>query len=417
MRSLLLLLVLLLSCECLALQTVVETRDRTLNGQLLLIAPDSLEVEIDGQVTVVPIESVLGVRFPADQVSAKPLAGEARLVDGSVVRHVDWEVQGDRVLLVVDGEGPRVVIETALDQMISWRLPSEEAGRAEAWKQIESEDASDQLVVATRSGALRAVSGAIESLNDDGVLFLLEGDPVEVPWSRAAGLIFYRADRGDSTPSTARLRGREGSVFVGSGIAADPPWLSFTMASGQELRLPLDRIREIDFSSGKVFEASELEVISASWKPFFGRGYTLDDPPEETSVSGGLPRPNSAFDGSPISLLAPDSRSAGVWSRESFTSGWALRSRGRLELRLPSGARRLDGLVGVDPLTAATGSAEVTVSADGETLWSGVVEGGQPPIELSLPLNGQQRPTLSVDYGDNLDTGDSIHFAGLRVLR
>ncbi len=39
------------------------------------------------------------------------------------------------------------------------------------------------------------------------------------------------------------------------------------------------------------------------------------------------------------------------------------------------------------------------------------------PVEISLPIEGVQQLTLLVDYGENLDTGDNVHFVDLRVTR
>ncbi|MEM9123247.1 MAG: MFS transporter [Pseudomonadota bacterium] len=79
--------------------------------------------------------------------------------------------------------------------------------------------------------------------------------------------------------------------------------------------------------------------------------------------------------------------------------------------------RRLKGRVGLDPSCVRSGSAKVTVLADSGVIWTGAVDGTTEPVEINAPLKNAVDLTLRVDYGDNLDAGDHVHFANLRVIQ
>ena len=108
--------------------------------------------------------------------------------------------------------------------------------------------------------------------------------------------------------------------------------------------------------------------------------------------------------------------SFGTWSK-SYAKGLALRSRTLLEYRIPSGMIRFAALAGIDPATASQGKVTLEISADGNLLWQGEIDGGSAPMEINVPLQKARRLRLFVDYGTNLDYGDRLHLVDARLTK
>ena len=78
---------------------------------------------------------------------------------------------------------------------------------------------------------------------------------------------------------------------------------------------------------------------------------------------------------------------------------------------------RFAALAGIDPATASQGKVTLEISADGNLLWQGEIDGGSAPVEINVPLQNARRLRLFVDYGTNLDYGDRLHLVDARMTK
>jgi hypothetical protein len=412
-----------------AAEVVVETLGESLRGKLVSIDNRGLALATEGRDVVVPREDLLFVTRPlatgrADEApeGGPGALGEVALVDGSRVPYSDSSI-ADGVLSLGQrrGDGTAWRVETPIDGVAWWRArPASSAAVNRQWRDIVDRPSTSDAVVVARGGgeSLDFVEGVIQRVDAEGVRFVLDGEAVDVPWPRVFGLVFFRpsppsvgeAASLDGAATRVTIEGDEGLRLVGDSITLDSAEL--TLASGPgRAAIGLDAVRRIDCSAGKLAYASRLPVLRREWTPRLAAGPTLP----------GEPVADRAFGGAPLALRFPDPRAAGLWFTRTFEHGWAVRSRGVVELRLPAGARRLRGWVGIDPATSATGRMVARIAIEGRTLLEAKIDGQTAPIaineQLDSPESAERTLTLEVDYGENLDTGDHAHFADLRVTR
>lgn len=385
----------------------VETTDELLLGRLAELSDGWVVLEGDTFARL-PRERVLTIRFETKPYASKP-ATDHRFVtlnDGSQYGYRAADIRHDRVHFeLVEGS----TLDTPIEAIRSWRVAksAEEAPDSLG-------PAADRLLVKNRSGdGVTPVEGIVLSVTNGGVRFALgnaeSAEPVDAPWSRLAAIQFFRPDqRPKAVPAVITLRGggRLHAEHIGLGEAG----LVYGSALGARGVLAVGLLASIDLSMGRVHPADGLDVLEADWRPYFGgqsgrKGYAL----------------GRSLTGDPLRLRFPDWRLPSGWpgvaTVRTFSSGIAVRSEGELRLDLPAAARQLKGVIGLDPAAARAGSAGVTVLANERILWSGVVAGDTRPVELNEALSGERTLTLRVEYGDNLDAGDRVHFADLRVIQ
>lgn len=391
-------------------RVTVETLDDSLSGELAsLDSINGLHLQGDNHIRL-PVAEVLGVRFksePTLQFEASDRGGELTLVDGSRLAYRSYRLI-DGVLLLRTPYGAEA--EVRLTSVRSWWLTAERPVEDAA---VEAGRVADVLWVKPRQGdGVSSVQGVVLSVEAEGVRFAFDGedptDTVLVPWARLAGIGFFREETRTPTPAcVVSLRG--GGRLAADVIRLEADRFVWESEHGRGV-LSLDSIEAIDLSAGRVTAVSAMAPVDASWRPYFevgaiGTGHAFD----------------ASLAGEPLRLREPDPRSPRDWPAvavlREHASGVAMKSRGELRFALPPGAIRLKGRVGLDPSCVRSGSAEAAVLADGRVVWSSVVDGETRPLELNAPLDGAATLTLRVDYGDNLDAGDHVHFASLRVIQ
>jgi hypothetical protein len=359
---------------------------------------------IEGESPRLPSSDVLKIVFEDAKRSAwgSVAVGELELVDGSRFEYVGV-VFAEQIVQFELHSGVRVA--TPVTNIASWRIGSDDT-----LDSASTNGASDVLVVKRRDGGYAPVEGVVVELSSEGIRFALEADdgaePVEAPWSRIGGIRFYRTDN---------RQGSEHPVIVtlinGGRVAAEEVGYADGRVHWSQGEAPVGAVASLDLSGGRVVPVKELKHLADEYAPYFqeegakAKGYAFDE-----SLLGG-----------PLALRYPDRRAPGAWPavsvKREFARGVALRSRSELRLELPEGAKRVRGIVGLDPGVTLAGSAAVRIVADDKTLWSGALDGDSAPEVIDEPLESATTLTLQVDYGDNLDAGDFVNFCDLRVIR
>ncbi len=388
-----------------AVPVVVETVDGELVGGLTGLNETNGITLLD-QAERLSFDQALSIRFTENQASDAAIApaGAVTLIDGSRLRYASRGfVAGSVDLVLVEGSTARVPIAS----IVAWDL-----GSSSPAPQGDEQATADVLLVKRRDGSgLAPVEGVVLEVADRGVRFAFgdnsDDDPIEVPWKRLGGIRFFRNN--EAIVPRARLSLRDGSRLAADRIGLEGEGLAWRSGAGSGW-LSVGSIDAIDLSAGRVTPIAELRLLDQSWKPYF----------EAPTIEMGHTF-NQAFDGQELSLWKTDPRVPAGWPAiatvQRFDGGVAMKSRGELRFALPSEAIRLKGLVGLDPRTRRAGSADVSILAGERTIWSGTIDGSTRPIALNAPLEGEPTLTLRVDYGENLDSGDHVHFALLRVIQ
>lgn len=383
---------------------VVETRGAPVAGRVVSIDLEQGLVVEGATRVVVPFAEALSVRLSdrrAVPAPRGPKSGEVLLTDGSRFPYEAFEPAGNEVRFSLGGGAG---LSAPLREIVWWRRGD--------WSEPPPtmDEASDVLVVRRPDGERTPLSGAVLEVTAVGVRFAVGGaedeEPALAPWRRVAALVLFHG--GPPKPGS-----ESPAIGLRSGGRIVTPEL--TLVDGQFAwrrgAAPRGAAASVDLGRGRVQAVSALDLVASSWRP--------SHPGDADGASGGRAL-DAALGGGPLTLRVPDPRAPSRWPLvaviERFERGVALRSQGELRFELPAGAGRLRGLVGCDPATRDAASAEVTVATERGALWSGVVDGDTRPIHIDAPLDGAQTLTLRVEYGENLDSGDNIHFADLRVI-
>lgn len=385
----------------------VETREDTFSGELLAFdSSEGVQLLGDGSIRL-PISEMLNLRFrqpTSGPPAPRGVEGVVTLFDGTRLAYQTYKLEEGALLLELSDRSQGSVRLAGVQRW--WLDPKKSPPDTE-------QRVADVLWVQPRDGeGVTPIEGVVLEVNEQGVRFAFSAeesaDPVVAPWTRLAGIDFFREAAGRSTPSClVTLSG--GGRLSADGLRVQDARLEWVSENSRG-EIDLGEVRSIDLSAGRVTPVSGLKLLEESWRPYY-----------EVGVSGAGMALDVSFGGDAIRLLEPDPRAPRAWpavSREiAYETGVALKSRGQVRFALTPNAVRLKGRIGLDPSCIRSGSAEVAVLADQRVVWSGVIDGTTAPVELNAPLEDAATLTLRVDYGDNLDAGDHVHFAELRVIQ
>lgn len=397
----------------------VETLDGVeTTGQLVDWQPGSITLETNQGEYVATAAELLGVRI--GQAQAGDAAASAnftspcvvRLHNGSVLPATQVTVAERRATIRTSFSTDELVLPTSAIELIDL-APGNVAAR-EAWQAAQQRELpGDLLFVLKKDGAaVDYLAGVVGAVTDEVVDFEWEGDRIPVKLSKVAGIAFYRSQNSDSARAACRVQMADGTQLAAAGMLVADGLATIVLASGGEIKLPLEKIVSVDYSLGKIAYLGDLRPLQSRWTPLVGMPAAA-----ESIAAYGEPRFNRSFSGAPIELLVADEGQPSTRRRQSFARGLALRSRTEIVYAVPRDMTRFAALAGIAPDCAAEGKVALTVSGDRDILWEGVVLGGEPPQEISVDLAGARRVRIVVDYGGNRDYGDELHLAQARFVK
>jgi hypothetical protein len=102
---------------------------------------------------------------------------------------------------------------------------------------------------------------------------------------------------------------------------------------------------------------------------------------------------------------------------QEHAKGLAIHSRTLLIYRVPAGVRRFQALAGIDESVRTGGHVRLEVRGDNRELFNAPVVAGQEPVEIDLDVAGVERLKILVDFGQQLDIGDSLHLCRARLTK
>jgi hypothetical protein len=379
------------------------------NGERLTLATS------DG-VERIPTDELLALRISLQERRAQQLTPVLVTIGGSVIPTEGFAVQDGvaRTNLIHTLPEGAAELQVPLPKVREIQLKLLDATLDEQWRDIrELSIPHDLLVIFKRGGkSLDYLEGTIGTITDEAIEFTTDGDRVEVPRSKVAGLVFYRRESPSSEPPCV-LSGKNRLRLAAASVRLDQERLLVATTDGIKLTWPLNEISTADFSAGKLVFLSDMEPASQSWQPLVGLSAAT------TAMSEfGDPRFDRSASGGPLSIWHPDMEfSEGSGSIESFDKGIAVRSRSHLVFRLPKGFSRFVTLAGIEPETRASGNILLIVLGDDRPLLEAEISGQDAPRAIELDVAGVRRLTIVVDYGDNLDTGDWLNLCNARLVK
>jgi hypothetical protein len=339
------------------------------------------------------------------------------LTDGTVMPADQFRVQGSQAIVTLPSIVPlnRRELRVPVDQVAAVQLQSLDSTVGKQWSEIRAQDfASDVLVILKRGGnSLDYVEGALGDVTEEKIEFKLDDEKLRVDVAKIAGLIYLPTNRQVQPEPVCTLHGRSGLRANVSQARLIDGVLSATTTAGPNFDWPLEDIKFVDFSAGKVLYLSDIEQVTVRWTPLVAL-------PSATQAAAkyGQPRRDHGAYGGPLTLVLRDRElSAAATELCSYGKGFALHSRTEMVFRLPSGYRQLLATAGIEPVTSATGNVHFSIYGDDEPLFKTDIAGEDPPHEINLDVTEVKRLKLVVDFGKNLDTGDWLNLCDARLVK
>lgn len=159
------------------------------------------------------------------------------------------------------------------------RLKSLPAGLESNWQAAINEPAeSDAVIVIRGSDALERISGIIIQMQETSVSFELDGEPIEIPLAKLAGLIWFQRPLERIQP-TIEIVASNHSVWLAESFSTSKDKLQLTTQLNQTVTLPLSSIVSIDYSSANIrwlSDVESLEAVASKSFDFKGKIASLD---------------------------------------------------------------------------------------------------------------------------------------------
>jgi hypothetical protein len=344
--------------------------------------------------------ATLSRRGESEAPKAKPTLW-VELVDESGIAAVEFLVK-DNAATVTLTTGDKLELPTKAIRWVRFSAPlGVEDKLAAAFAKIAETTAAGDLVIVRKGDSLDFLEGVVGDLAADTCQFQFEGDSIPVKREKLEGVVYFHSAAADLPEAGGSVHTRDGSRLKIEKASLAGDRLQLALPGGAKWDVPLEEVTRIDFSAGKVAFLSDLDPERVEYEPYFGFREAAPALTEYYAF-----RRDVGFENHPLTLEG-----------KSYRKGLALQSRTTLAYRLPGKFRVLKAMVGIDDAVRATGDAQLTIKADGKTLWEGELKGSEPARELELELAGARRLEIVADYGPSQDVGDRVTLGEARVTK
>jgi hypothetical protein len=376
-------------------------RGETAKGTLHSVTEAAVVLESSAGRRDFPASDLLSVTIKADGTAPAGVASVwLDLVDGSRLVGSNYSTtQGKAALTNLSGQA----IELPTRVIAAVRFKEQSDKIAAQWADIVAAPRAADVIVVRRDEAIDFQEGIVGDVAAETVQFTLDGDRIDVKRPRVEGLLYFHRGGGELPKAVCQVVGHDGSRWQARQLALTDGRLEVTTPAGAKLVQPIEGLQELDFSLGKLRYLSDLEPQSTEHTPYFGiEGKKLE------SDRYYQPRMDRSFDGGPLRL-----------ETATHEKGIALKSRTRLVYRLPGDFSRFEALAGIDAGVAPLGDVKLTIRGDNaaQPLLEAEIRGGDPPLPLSIDIQGQKRLEIEVDFGGGGDVGDYLNLCEARIIQ
>ncbi len=339
----------------------------------------------------VPLSEVLEVRFRTESSAKfeKPIA-VVSLWDGSTLSCSQLEFSDKRLKLISPVLGKLSLAQT---DVASVRFADRFTSVDEQWAKLSERELKSDLLVIRKEETLDYLDGVFAALDEKSVKFLLDGEQESIKRDKVFGLLFARRQAAATKP-TVRVELANGDVLMAASLLGAGEAINARLTSKQDLSLPLEHIKVIDFSQGKLKYLSQMDPREVKYTPYFDITWEY--------------RRDSNLDGGPLRLGTK------VYSR-----GLCIHSKTLLKYRLGGEYRRFQAVTGIDHLVASNGLGDcrLVISGDGKTLFESDIKAKDAPKPLDLDVTDVVTLEVLVDFGGNLDISDHLDLADAKLVK
>lgn len=362
-------------------------------GEWRGIADGRVAIAQAGKDESVPLSEVLEVRFRGEPAKLDKPSAIVSLWDGSKLGATQTQIVEKRLKLT-----SAVLGELSLPQgeVASVRF-SDRFDEDEQWsKLVERENKTDLLVI-RKDQTLDYLDGVVVEVTDKSVKFLLDGEEVSTKREKIFGLIFSRRPNNPKPPAV-RVELSNGDTLMASSLAGTPTGVSVTTATKSEVAVPLEKLKLLDFSQGKL-------------------RYLSQDPPRDVKYTRGI-QDGPAFV-QDRAFYAPELKPMGT---RAFARGLCIRPQTSLRYRLGGDYRRLQAIVGIDEsVKDGNGDCDLTITGDGKQLVKLRVTARDTARPIDLDVADVVVLEITVGFGGdaatNVDLGDNLDLADAKLIK
>ena len=263
---------------------------------------------------------------------------------------------------------------------------------------------TDSDFLLTADGA--KLTGILESLDmnqitfDDESLGLLKIEWSKVRAFQLVALDDETAEPGDSGISVDVVT-RDGSTPKGLLLQLDTEEVRLRIDSGQEIRIPIDRILRINFANDRVVSLTDrtpIEVVEGLGE---GRWFPWSWQKDRNVL------------GSQLTIGA-----------RSFDQGIGVHSNSLLSFKIEPGDLTLNGFAGMDASAKPRdeepeiGNARFSILVDGKMVWGPHdISWQDAPRPFSVPLAESSKFTLKVEMGSGIHILDRANWVATQIIR
>src|SRR5712691_2013074 len=361
-------------------------------GEWRGLADGRVNLAIAGKEESVPVSEVLEIRFRHEGTATKfeQPAAVVSLWDGSTLGGSQIKIGDKRV-----GWLSPVLAQLALPQpeVANIRFADRFTSVDEQWTKLTERELKSDLLVIRKEDVLDYLDGVFVELTDKSVKFLIDGEEMTVKRDKVFGLVFARR-QGISKTAPVRVELANGDVLMAASLTGSAEGLKAKLISNVEVPLPLEQVKVIDLSRGKLRYLSQMEPREVKYTPYFDITWEY--------------RRDTNMDGGPLRLGSK------IYSR-----GLCVHSKTLLKYRLGGDYRRLQAVVGIDHLVASNGFGDcrLVISGDGKPLLEADVKAKDSPRPIDLDVSGVVTLEVLVDFGGNLDISDHLDLADAKLVK
>jgi hypothetical protein len=372
---------------------ITETNQTTYRAEFNGFIGDSIMVQTvqAGETRKIPFENILRLRFTTTKPRKSEAAMTVELRGGSRIVASDLTSDGKDVT-ISSGSGPLVFASKTVSTCLFGQLSAELLPQ---WKSfVESQVASDMLVIARSEDSLDKIEGLIGKVTSEIVSFDVDGQSVEAPREKLAGIKYFSA-KAALGPLVGVVRDIHRNEWIISSMTSKGETCTLKLNCGESVTLPITDLSEIDLSYGNSRYLADMEPLERISQPRFELGIELADAAKlfgarriEPTSGPGLKGPSVEFIGA-----------------------------GSATYRVPAGFTKLVGSVELKPGGQAFVACRAAVMLENKVLWDHNFDATRKPIEISLVVESDKRLRLVVESKADHPLGDIVIWNQLRLLK
>lgn len=362
---------------------VQTVNGETIVGQWAGVTGSSIQIRSGDEVRVIEMDQAVSMAPINDADPPEPPRMQATLVNGSVIAIQDMSLDGSTVRIEPRRQD---ALPIPIKQIRSIRFRKGSPASDPQWIGLtEKETRRDLMVIRRSNDQLDPVEGVVVGLDANTMRFELDGDPIDAPLEKLEGVIFQTNATG-SDAILVKVEDIYGSVFFADRLidSEEENVLKFTLPGPVRHTVPMDHIRKLSWSSGRILLASQSPAESKMRLPI------------RLNLNSDLVKDWFAPAAEGDDLVA----SAG----------------GRAEYRIESGFQTLVGSVRREGDAIDSGNVEVKISLDEDVVWRQIISGPESK-GFEISVGDAKRVRLEVLPTSDGEVGDVIRFMKPRLLK